>query len=541
MRASTLSRSGAWPPGPWARIRAAGRNTLQRLNRTLSGPQAQPPTYALVEWLFVKILGLIYFVAFASLAVQITGLIGSDGILPTGDFLQSIHNRLGSQSYWWAPTVFWLNSSDFALKAVCVAGAVLALVLLAGFAQRPLLIVLFLLYLSLVVVGQDFLAFQWDALLLEAGFLAIFLGNRRLVIWLFRWLLFRLIFLSGVLKLLSGDPTWRSLTALNYHYETQTLPTPLAWYLHQLPDGFQKLSVAVVLGIEIGAPFLILAPRRLRLLAAAAIVFLQIMIGLTGNFAFFNLLTVALCVFLLDDAALRRWFPNRLAQNLLTRQAQRPPSLERVPLGLMGQTRRFVQATRLSAPSIRAESALVGRRIAAGVAVLVFLVGGFQLVGAFGGPVPGPVLLVMHWVEPFEIVNSYGLFTNMTTSRPEIIIEGSNDGQTWLDYEFKYKPGDLARPPSWVAPYQPRLDWQMWFAALENCYDNPWFASFVQRLQECSPEVLALLGRNPFPDAPPHYIRVLLYDYHFANLATRRAQGTWWQREPLEAYACRFS
>jgi len=510
MRPSALSRSDASPPGQWARILAAGRNALQRLNRTLSGRQAESLTYALVEWLFVKILGLIYFVAFASLAVQITGLIGSHGILPTADFLQSIHNRLGSQSYWWAPTVFWLNSSDFALKAVCVAGAVLALVLLAGFAQRPLLIVLFLLYLSLVIVGQDFLAFQWDALLLEAGFLAIFLGNGRLVIWLFRWLVFRLIFLSGVLKLLSGDPTWRSLTALNYHYETQPLPTPLAWYLHQLPDGFQKLSVAVVLGIEIGAPLLMLAPRRLRLLAAAAIVFLQIMIGLTGNFAFFNLLTVALCVFLLDDRALRRWFPNRLAQDLLTRQAQRPPST-------------------------------AGRRIASGVAVLVFLVGGFQLVGAFGGPVPGPVLLFMHWVEPFEIVNSYGLFTNVTTSRPEIIIEGSNDGQTWLDYEFKYKPGDLARPPGWVAPYQPRLDWQMWFAALENCYDNPWFASFVQRLQEGSPEVLALLGRNPFPDAPPHYIRVLLYDYHFTNLATRRAQGTWWQREPLEAYACRFS
>jgi hypothetical protein len=498
------------PQGITHRLVAAYHTLFHRLTRFLFGHRAEPPSYALVEWLFIRILGLIYFMAFASLAVQITGLIGSHGILPAGDYLHAIYDRFGSQSYGLVPTVFWLNSGDAFLKAVCVAGAMLALVLVAGYAQRLILIVLFLLYLSLVVVGQDFLAFQWDALLLETGFLAIFLDDSRLAIWLFRWLLFRLVFLSGAVKLLSGDPTWRSLTALNSHYETQPLPTPLAWYMHQLPAGFQKLSVAAVFCIELGAPLLILAPRRLRFLAAAAIVCLQTLIGLTGNYAFFNLLTVALCVFLLDDAALRRWFPDRLAQALLTRQANRKASPAR-------------------------------RWIAAGVAVLIVLVGSFQIVRAFGGMVPRPVRVVMNWVAPFQIVNPYGLFAVMTTSRPEIIIEGSNDGRAWLAYEFKYKPGDVRRPPSWVAPYQPRLDWQMWFAALGTCYDNPWFVNFTLRLRQGSPEVLALLGKNPFPDAPPLYIRALVYDYHFTDLATRRAEGTWWRREPMGAYACRFS
>jgi lipase maturation factor 1 len=175
------------------------------------------------------------------------------------------------------------------------------------------------------------------------------------------------------------------------------------------------------------------------------------------------------------------------------------------------------------------------------VAVLIVLVGGFQIVRAFGGPVPRPVRALMNWVAPFQIVNPYGLFAVMTTSRPEIIIEGSNDGQTWLAYEFKYKPGDVTRPPSWVAPYQPRLDWQMWFAALGTCDDNPWFANFMLRLGQGAPDVLALLGKNPFPDAPPRYIRALVYDYHFTDLAARRAEGTWWRREPVGVYPCRFS
>ena len=487
----------------------AYRTPAHRLIRFLFDTGSEPPTYALVEGLFIKLLGLVYFVAFGSLAVQITGLIGARGLLPVGDYLQSVHNRFGSESYRLLPTLFWLNASDALLTGVCVLGAALGLVLIAGYAHRLILIVLFLLYLSLVSVGQDFLGFQWDALLLEAGFLAIFLGDSWLVIWLYRWLVFRLLFLSGAVKLLSGDPTWRGLTALNFHYETQPLPTPLAWAMHQLPAGFQQLSVVVVFVIELGAPFLILAPRRLRFLAAAAVVFLQALIAATGNYCFFNLLTAALCVFLLDDAALRRWLPARVSA-----------ALRRLP------------ARRAVSPAARG--------IAAAVGVMLILVSSIQVVRAFGARLPQPARELESWVAPFQIVNPYGLFAVMTTSRPEIIIEGSNDNQTWLAYEFKYKPGDLRRPPTWVAPHQPRLDWQMWFAALGSCSGNPWLPALLSRLQQGTPEVLALLGHNPFPDAPPRYVRAALYNYHFTDFATWRATGAWWQREPMGDYICDF-
>lgn len=458
-----------------------------------------------MEWLFLRILGAIYFVAFASLGLQVTGLIGSRGILPVQDFLQAVHARFGARSYWLVPTVFWLKSSDVFLKGVCAAGAVLALLLIAGYARRPVLIALFLLYLSLVSAGQDFLAFQWDSLLLEAGFLAIFLGGSPGVVWLFRWLLFRLMFLSGAVKLLSGDPAWRTLTALNYHYETQPLPTPIAWYMHQLPEGFQRLSVLTMFFIELGAPFLTFAPRRLRMFGAAAIVFLQTLIFLTGNYAFFNWLTIALCLFLLDDAALRGVLPERI-------------------------TRKIVAASR------GRQGSVVNRVAVAALAAVILVVSSLQIFGTFVGSVPRPGRYVLNWLAPFRIVNPYGLFAIMTTSRPEIIIEGSNDGQTWLAYEFKYKPGDVKRPLRWVAPSQPRLDWQMWFAALGSYDGNPWIGNLMLRLAQGSPDVLALLGKNPFPAAPPRYLRARVYDYHFTDFAARRAGGAWWRRELVGAY-----
>lgn len=432
-------------------------------------------------------------------------MIGSLGILPVQDFLQAVQARFGAKSYWLAPTVFWLNSSDVFLKGVCAAGAVLSLLLIAGYARRPVLIALLLLYLSLVSAGQDFLAFQWDNLLLEAGFLAIFLGGSPGVIWLFRWLLFRLMFLSGAVKLLSGDLVWRTLTALNYYYETQPLPTPIAWYMHQLPEWFQKLSVLTMFFIELGAPFLTFAPRRLRIFGAAAIVFLQTLIALTGNYAFFNLLTVALCLFLLDDNALRGVLPGRITRKIGAARGG-------------GQT------------------PLAGRVAIVVLAVVVVSVSSLQMFGTFGGRIPRPGRYVLSWLAPFRIVNPYGLFAVMTTSRPEIIIEGSNDGQTWLAYEFKYKAGDVKRPPQWVAPHQPRLDWQMWFAALGSYDSNPWIGNLMLRLAQGSPDVLALLGKNPFPMAPPRYLRTRLYDYHFTDFPARHAGGAWWRRELEGAY-----
>ncbi|MBZ0301037.1 MAG: lipase maturation factor family protein [Anaerolineae bacterium] len=478
----------------------------------------RPPTNSLTRWLFLRALAIIYFIAFASLAAQILGLVGSGGILPIRDTLQTLQNYYGPQAYNLFPSLVWWNASDGGLLFLTHAGMILSVLLLLDIAPLFSAALLWGLYLSLVTAGQIFLRYQWDLLLLETGFLAILLAPPHIVprrsaqrspsplnIWLLRWLLFRLMFSSGVVKLTSGDPTWANLTALTYHYTTQPLPTPLAWFMHQLPLPFQQASAAFMFGVELILPLFIFGPRRLRWIAAAGIAALQVLIALTGNYTFFNLLALALCIPLLDDAFLRRLLPGVL-------------------------TARF-DSTPVRLPAYR--RALLGL-----VAALVFALGGIQMlyrvIGRTG--LPEPVLNVVNFLAPLRIANSYGLFAVMTTTRPEILVEGSNDGQTWQAYRFKDKPGDLQRPPPWVAPHQPRLDWQMWFAALGPPSQSPWFSAFVQRLLEGKPDVLALLETNPFPDAPPRYVRAQLYDYQFTTMEERSQTGAWWTRQLIGEY-----
>lgn len=514
---------GAAPICEWLyRGVARHRHFSSRTIRFLWGEHFQPSSYPLAQWLFLRLLGLAYFAAFLSLRSQVTGLIGAHGILPAQSFLQAVANEVGPERYWLFPTLAWFSSSDAFLKLLTGVGAALSALVILDLSSGLVLPVLWLFYLSLVTVGRIFMFFQWDALLLEAGFLSIFFAPWRLfgpswrnllhlaapsppsttVLWLLRWLLFRLTFMSGAVKLLSHDPTWRNLTALNFHYETQPLPTPIAWYMHQLPESFHEVSVAVVFFVELLVPFFIFAPRRLRLIACGGMCLLQILIALTGNYAFFNLLTVALCLLLLDDAFLRRFFPNFVVDRLSpARQQRRYPRFHRFTTGIL--------------------------------AVFIVIVSSFR-VGAHltaGRYMPRAALEIIRWVAPLQLVNSYGLFAVMTTQRPEIMVEGSQDGGTWLEYKFKYKPGEVTRAPGWVAPHQPRLDWQMWFAALGNYQDNPWFVNFLVRLLEGSPQVLALLGQNPFPATPPRYIRALVYDYHFTDWRTRRSSGARWRRE----------
>jgi hypothetical protein len=453
---------------------------------------------------------LIYAIAFASLSVQVTGLIGGQGIAPAREFLARIAARFGSIRFAGVPTLFWFNASDPVLKGAAIAGVVLAALVFVGWTQRLdrmqrlALALLFALYLSFSIAGQEFLSFQWDALLLEAGFLAIFFGRSKTGLtinaWLYRLLVFRLYFLSGFVKLSSHDPTWRNLTALNYHYHTQPLPNVVAWYSDKLPEWFQRGSTFMTLLIEIAAPFFIFAPRRLRIAAAYSLLGLQALIFLTGNFAFFNLLAAALTLFLFDDQALRKWVPRRFLN-------ADPPRASK---------------------AARAGSALL--------ATLLIVLGGSYLMESVLGQVPEPLGMLTRMTAPYQIVNSYGLFRVMTTSRPEIIIEGSDDGETWLPYEFRYKPGDIHRAPRWVEPHQPRLDWQMWFAALEDYQSNPWFTGLILRLLEGSPEVTALFASNPFPQHPPHYVRAEEFEYSFTDFATRRATGAWWKRSPIGIY-----
>jgi len=478
---------------------AAHRSFSYHVTVLFWGRRLEPASYEIVTRWFLRCLGVVYLIAFLSLEVQITGLVGSRGMLPAARFLTAVQSGYGAVPWLRVPTIFWLGVSDVSLRLACVSGAIASIFILIGVVRRAGLVAAFILYLSLVTIGQAFLSFQWDFLLLEAGFLAIFLLPTFPRIWLFRWLLFRLMFLSGTAKLLSHDPAWRNLTALEFHFQTQPLPTVLAWYFHQVPAGFQKASVVFMFFVELVVPFLMFAPRRIRLFAGAMTLALQALIFLTGNYAFFNLLTAALCLPLCDDALLRRFARTKPA---------RP----------------------------RTRFPLLQRAVTAVLLCFILPASGFELMETFSGSMPRPAAVVLNSIAPFGIVNTYGLFAVMTTSRPEIIVEGSNDGQTWFEYGFKYKPGDLKRAPVWVEPHQPRLDWQMWFAALSGYQSHPWFVNFMVRLLEGSPDVLALLAVNPFPASPPQYIRARLYDYRFTTVAERRATGNWWRREPQGEY-----
>jgi predicted DCC family thiol-disulfide oxidoreductase YuxK len=485
---------------------ASHRAALYRPCLWLWGRDYEPPRFDLISWLFVRAIGLIYLTAFVSFGVQALGLIGSHGILPLSEFADAVRSQLGSASYSRVPMVFWLDQSDFAIQVACWAGAALSLLLILDVIPRMSLFFLYALYLSLFYAGQEFMGFQWDLLLLEAGFLALLLSMAtKPGIWLLRWLLFRFMFLSGAVKLLSGDPTWANLSALSYYFQTEPLPTPLAWYVHHLPHAVLTAATVATLFIELILPFLIFFPRRLRFVAAFGIVLLQVVILLTGNYAFFNLLTMALCLLLFDDAALRRVLPVRVT--------------------------RFVQYYVRDIQPRKIVSSAVGA-----FGLLIVFTGLVQLNAVVNSRISPFGAWILGEIAPLRIVNTYGLFAVMTTTLPEIIVEGSDDGVQWREYGFKYKPGDVMRRPRWNAPHQPRLDWQMWFAALGTASENPWFSRFLQRLLENSPEVTALLGSNPFPRKPPRSVRALLYDYRYSTPEEKKATGAWWVRQPEGIY-----
>ena len=484
---------------------AAHRPAFFRITLLLWGRSYEPPRHDLVAFLFLPLFGLVYLSAFVSFAVQTQGLIGSHGILPLADFVHALAGPLGWERFFLAPMVFWLSDSDLAITAVCWAGAGLSLLLVFDLLPRLSLFLLYALYLSLFYAGQVFMNFQWDTFLLETGFVAVLLSFATAPgIWLLRWLLFRFVFMSGVVKLLSGDPNWWNLSALSYHFLTQPLPTPLAWYAAQFPPGLLTIATGGMFFVELVLPFLIFCPRRLRFVAAFGILLLQTCILVTGNYNWFNLQTMLLCLALFDDAALRKILARGLARRL------EPLARDRAPQPA-------------TAVVINAVAALI---------VFCSLV---EMDERFGGTPLAAAEAIDRLLAPLQLVSAYGLFAVMTTRRHEIVIQGSPDGVEWRDYEFRYKPGDVARAPRWNIPHQPRLDWQMWFAALDNPQRLPWFSRFIERLLENEPTVTALLEKNPFPDKPPVYVRAQLYDYTYAG-SEERVKGRWWNRRLLGLY-----
>ncbi len=450
--------------------------------------------------LVLRGLGLIYLAAFTSLRSQVRGLYGSRGLLPIRDHLDAVdravvelpvaereRRRLRIRA---VPSLLWLDSSDAGLVRLCGAGQAAGLALALGLVPRLAAAVAWAAYLSFVTAGRVFMRFQWDTLLLEAGLHALFGRPRR---WLMRTLALRLQLESGIAKLASHDRTWRDLTACCHHNETQPLPTPLGWYAHHLPRRVLRFGTALALLVECGVPALLFGPRRVRKAAVAILTGFQGLIAATGNYAFFNALTAVLTFSALERPAARPTGVRRLGAAL-------EAALEALPAGGLG----VLGLTELSS-TLR--------------------------------PRTRPIALVERLATvtaPLHAVNSYGLFSMMTTTRPEIVVEGSNDGDHWAEYPFRYKPGDPTRRPPWVAPHQPRLDWQMWFAALGPA--PAWFATFLARLLEGAPDVLALLDGNPFPAAPPRFVRARLYDYEMTDLPTRRRTGAWWTRREIGSY-----
>ncbi len=481
------------------------RAILTVVTHVFWGRNFQPSEYYLLTRFFLIFLGCIYFGAFASFAVQAQGLIGSDGILPLSPYLDRLNEHFGNDAILKAPMIFWINASNPMIQFTCIAGCLFSLLVIFNRFTWPSLLLLYVLYLSLYYAGQIFMSYQWDILLLEVGFLAIFIGQgSRIVVWLYRWLMFRFMLLGGLVKLLSHDPTWDNLTALTYHFETQPLPSPLAWYAHQLPEIILMVAVAITLIVEIVLPFLIFAPRRIRFIAAGCFILLQIAIILTGNYNFFNLLPLALCLLLFDDAALKTLMPGRVAAYFSNNNVIKESRVKFMALILLAVVLVYSSVDNLN----------------------------YYL----SGDRNKKLSLLSQSLTPLIIVNNYGPFAVMTTTRNEIIVEGSADGINWREYKFNHKPDDLDKLLIWIIPHQPRLDWQMWFAALSSVESQIWFRRFLYLLLYNEPRVTDLLKENPFEQSAPKYVRASFFKYNFTNQAQRTNTGNIWVREYLRPY-----
>ena len=497
----------------WVARHRGGMNTVSTL---LHGNVAAPSTMLLTRRVFLRLLGLIYLAAFLSAGWQLDGLVGSNGIRPVTERLTQLETSFGNMPIGPLPSLLWLNASDGMLQGLWIVGAIAAVLLCLGLVPMAMLGVCWIAYLSIVNGGDIFFNYQWDALLLEVGFLAIFWApwHWRLnapqvrrpsmaIRLLLLWLLARFMFFSGYVKLQSGDLTWESLTALEYHYWTQPLPVWTAWFMDQLPGWFQKTSCVIMYVIELGLPLLVFGPRVLRFIAFVGLVGLQLLILATGNYGFFNLLTIVLCVLLLDDAQLLLLWSRRWRWNI--RAGLRP---------IEGPVRRSINT--LVVVLILSLSAAVTLSQFTRTSVLP------ELTGSFRG---------------YRLVNAYGLFRSMTTTRPELRIEGSRDGVQWEPYTFFDKPGPLDRAPAFCIPDMPRLDWQMWFDGLyaEHLQEYP---SMQQRM--ILPDLLRALARNrgpvmnlfestPFADeGGPMFIRWSLEQYRFTTPNERAESGHWW-------------
>jgi hypothetical protein len=503
------------PPLTSSQSNANGNNNgpLAQPKRVAQLAVSQQATYWLTRFMILRLIGFVYAAAFLATALQIVPLIGSHGLLPVDIFIQEVQNALGSPTsgFLRLPSLFWFFHSDAVLQTSGWIGFGLACVVLAGYANALVMAVLWALYMSFVHIGQEWYGYGWEIQLLETGFLAIFLcplldgrpfprrAPPMAVIWLFRWLIFRVMLGSALIKL-RGDEVWRNLTALNYHFETQPIPNPLSRWFHFLPRWLLKAGVLFNFLAELIAPWFAFTPRTARHTAGAIMVLFQFSLILSGNFSFFNWITIVPALAYFDDSFLSKILPRNLVNRVATARAEAQPS-------------RPMQVTAW---------------IAAGLVVLLSIQ---PVINLFS-----PAQIMNTSFDPLELVNTYGAFGTVGKERLNVVFEGTdaeipNAKAAWKEYPYQALPVALDRRPVQIAPYQSRLDWAMWFAAMSTPNQYPWTLHLAWKLLHNDPGVLSLMGPNPFADKPPRYIRATLYRYRFAPPGN--PEGDWWTRETL--------
>lgn len=472
------------------------------------------------RWIFLRFLGFIYFSSFYALLFQIKGLIGPNGLLPAADYLEAVGQAFPWAKYDFAPTLFWWSASDRVLMIVMWAGLIASLLLFLNLWPRAALLVCFVCFVSFVSAAQDFSGYQSDGMLLAAGFISLFFaapGFRpglarahpasRATLFLLRWEWFRIYFESGVAKWMGGDPSWRNFTAMDQYYQNGPLPTWIGWYAQHLPHSFQAFSTGLTLAVELFIVWMMFLPRRIRIICFWIVTPFQIGIIITANYAFLNYIVLALGFLLLDDRFVEWIVPGKLRGMVDKSVEASPPE----PAGW--------------------------RMVIAGICfTFILYVTSAKLLQELAPQTFHMPEYPASWIEQFRVANDYHLFGTMTPEREEIEFQGTTDGKTWIPYKFRYKPQDLDKAPGIYAPYQPRFDWNLWFASL-GAWPQYRFVVFAEeRLLQGDPDVLALFAGNPFPK-PPLRVRTVIYQYWFTSRQTKRETGLWWRRQLLGAYA----
>jgi Lipase maturation factor len=519
-------------------------SALVRTIRSWFDSEQGVPDHHISRWIFLRALGLIYFSAFYSLIFQIRGLIGPRGILPAVQYLSAVERGLGSLRFWYAPTLLWFSSGSHMLMAICWVGIVASLLVTANVWPRANLIICFICFLSFASAAGDFSGYQSDGMLLEAGFICLFFAPAgffpgwgrssppvRASLFLLLWEWFRIYFESGVVKLASGDPQWHHLTAMDQYYQNGPLPTWIGYYVQQLPHWFQASTVVATLLMELVLVWMLFLPRKWRIVCFFIVTPWQIAVILTANYAFLNYIVLALGFLLLDDRFLMRFVPARSRFTIPENDSETAIDNEDRPISVLREEPALVQPS-----GLRRHLGSAGLAFTAVMLSWIFYATTVPMLQMFWRSIPLPTAPLTA-LQPFRIANEYGLFAVMTPNRYEIEFQGSDDGTTWIAYPFQYKPQALNKAPGIYAPYQPRFDWNLWFASLGSWTQYPIVPRTEESLLTNDPAVLSLFAGNPFPNHPPRMVRAVLWQYWFTTIDEKRATGNWWRRLLLGAYA----